>query len=95
MRIVALAPTVAGKNPAEYATHCGCSFNEVKICGRWKGQKGGQVVFRYISIQQLYEDAKVAGTICIDGPVKYVVKDGITDITNEWLFEHVVPTIRR
>ena len=43
----------------------------------------------------MYEDAQVAGTICIDGPVKYVVKDGITDITNEWLFEHVVPTIRR
>jgi len=27
--------------------------------------------------------------------VKYVVKDGITEITNEWLFEHVVPSIRR
>ena len=27
--------------------------------------------------------------------MKYVVKDGITDITNEWLFEHIVPTIRR
>ena len=83
------------KYPAEYATNCGCSFNEVKICGHWKGQKGGRVVFRYINIQQLYEDAKGAGTICIGSPVKYIVKDGITEIPNEWLFEHVVPTIRR
>ena len=26
------------KYPAEYATNCGCSFNEVEICGRWKGR---------------------------------------------------------
>ena len=29
------------KYPAEYATNCGCSFNEVEIRDRWKGQKGG------------------------------------------------------
>ena len=83
------------KYPAEFATNCGCNYNEVEIRGRWKGQKGGRVVFRYINIQQLYEDAKVAATICIGGPVKYVIKDGITGLTREWLFEHVVPAIRR
>ena len=82
------------KGPAEYASQCGRGWNEVEIRGRWKGAKGGRVVFRYISIQQLFEDAKVAATLCLGGAVKYVVKNGLS-ITDAWLFEHVVPNIYR
>ena len=57
------------KCPVEYATNFGASSNEVEICGRWKGQKGGRVVFRYINVQQLYEDARVASLLCRGGPV--------------------------
>jgi len=55
------------KCPAEYATNCGGSTNAVEIRGRWKGQKGGRVVFRYINVQQLYEDAEIAGLLCLGG----------------------------
>ena len=33
------------KCPAEYAANCGAHTIEVEIRGRWKGQKGGRVVF--------------------------------------------------
>ena len=39
------------KCPTEYASNCGASSNEVEIRGRWKDEKGGKVVFRYINIQ--------------------------------------------
>ena len=83
------------KCPAEYAANCGAATNAVEIRGRWKGQKGGRVVFRYINVQQLYEDAEVAGILCLGGPVMYVVKEGLTQITTPWLHEHVVPNIAR
>jgi len=67
--------------------------NEVEIRGRWKGQKGGRVVFLYINVQQLYEDARVANLLCCGGPVQYTIKEVIQDI-DDWLFEHVVPNIR-
>ena len=83
------------KCPAEYATNCGQPTNAVEIRGRWKGQKGGRIVFRYIRVQQLFEDADVAGTLCHGGPVMYAIKDGINALTTTWLFEHVVPNLRR
>ena len=82
------------KCPAEYAANNGASIVEVEIRGRWKGQKGGRVVFRYIKIQQAFEDARVAALLCRGGPIRYKVKDGI-ELTDAWLFEHVVPHIRR
>ena len=39
-------------------------------------------------------DAKVAGSLCVGGPIKYKFKEGIT-LSDDWLFEHVVPNIRR
>ena len=81
------------KCPAEYAANCGGSPNEIEIRGRWKGLKGGRVVFRYIKAQQAYEDARIAALLCRGGPVRYKLKDGIT-IPEEWLFANVVPHIR-
>lgn len=82
------------KLPANYAANCGAHGEEVEIRGRWKGTRGGKIVSRYIDVKQLYQDAKVAGILCIGGPCKYIYKDGCDSITDDWLFEHVVPNIK-
>jgi hypothetical protein len=82
------------KLPSTYAVNCGASWEEVEIRGRWKGSRGGKIVNRYIDVKQLFHDAKVAGILCVGGPCKYDVKEGL-EVPNEWLFEHVVPNIRR
>ena len=82
------------KLPSTYAVNCGATWEEVEIRGRWKGSRGGKFVNRYIDVKQLFHDAKVAGILCVGGPCKDDLKGGI-DIPNEWLFEHVVPTMRR
>ena len=33
------------KCPTEYAALCGAVYIEIEIRGRWKGQKGGRVIF--------------------------------------------------
>ena len=81
------------KFPSNYARGCGCTPDEIEIRGRWKSQ-GQRVVFRYIDVKQLTIDAKVAGVLCIGGPIKYKVKEEVT-LTDDWLFEHVAPNIRR
>lgn len=81
------------KFPSNYARGCGCTPDEIEIRGRWKTQ-GHRVVFRYIDVKQLYVDAKVCGKLCVGGPIKYKPKEGIV-LHDEWLFEHVVPNLRR
>jgi hypothetical protein len=80
------------KFPSNYARGCGCTPDEIEIQGRWKSQ-GQRVVFRYIDVKQLTIDAKVAGVLCVGGPIKYKMKAGVT-LTDDWLFENVVPNIR-
>jgi hypothetical protein len=80
------------KNPSNYARGCGCLPDEIEIRGRWKSQ-GQRVVFRYIDVKQLTIDAKVAGVLCVRGPIKYKLKSDV-NLTDDWLFEHVVPHIR-
>ena len=36
----------------------------------------------------------MAATLCREGPVRYKVKDSVV-LSDAWLFEHVVPNIRR
>ena len=81
------------KYPSNYARGCGCTPDEIEIRGRWKSQ-GQRVVFRYIDVKQLSIDAKVAGVLCVGGPIKYKMVEGV-NLTDDWLFEHVVPNIRR
>ena len=81
------------KYASQYAIDKGASADDVEIRGRWK-KRGGRVVFRYIDPGQLYTDAKVESLLCVGGPVKYQLRQGLP-ITNEWLFEHVVPNIYR
>lgn len=82
------------KYPSNYARGCGCTPDEIEIRGRWKTQ-GQRVVFRYsIDVKQLTIDAKVAGVLCVGGPIKYKLKAGV-NLTDDWLFDNVVPNIRR
>lgn len=79
------------KFPSQYAIDKGASPDDVEIRGRWK-KRGNRVVFRYIDPGQLYTDAKVAGLLCVGGPAKYKLKQGV-EIADDWLFQHVVPNI--
>ncbi len=81
------------KFSSQYVVDKGASPDDVEIRGRWK-KRGRRVVFWYIDPGQLFVNAKVQGLLCVGGPVKYKRKEGI-QISNEWLFEHVVPNIRR
>ena len=79
------------KFPSNYARGCGATPDEIEIRGRWKTQ-GQRVVFRYIDVRQLTVDAKVAGILCVGGPIACCMKQGVT-LTDEWLFEHMCPNI--
>ena len=81
------------KGPATCAKACGASLIEVEARGRWKADKGATAGL-YADLEDKYTDAKVAGILCVGGPCAYRLRDGV-DLSNEWLFEHVVPNIRR
>ena len=68
------------------------SLHEAEVRGRWKRHKGNKVSRRYVDIEQQFIDAKVGGSLCVGGPVKYklVPHSGITD---DWLLHNVVPHI--
>ncbi len=84
------------KFAADYAANCGNSSEEVEIRARWKRLRSGKIVFIYITYEKAYEDAKVAGTLCIGGPIMYKLKDGLDEkITQQWIFEKVIPNIRQ
>lgn len=80
------------KFPATYATERGCTQYEVEIRGRWKAKRNGSVVHRYINPEQLPIDAKVAGVLCMGGAIMYKVKLD-SNVTNEFILTHVVPSI--
>ena len=42
-----------------------------------------------------YPDAKVAGKLCLGGPIKYVLRLTNSGISDDWILEHVVPNIMR
>ena len=75
-----------------YCCQRGCSQQEVEIRGRWKGRRNGSVVNRYINPDQLPTDAKVAGVLCMGGPVFYRLKED-SHVTPEFMRTHVVPGI--
>jgi hypothetical protein len=80
------------KFPATWAAEHGATDPEVEIRGRWKGHKNGRIVNRYISVEQLTTDARVAGLLCVGGPVKYTEKHG-SHVTTDFLLEIVAPHI--
>jgi hypothetical protein len=80
------------KFPSNYTRGCGAIPDEIEVWGRWKSQ-GQRVVFRYIDVKQLTIDAKVAGLLCVGGPIKYKLKQNV-NLTDDWLFDNVVPNMR-
>ena len=80
------------KFPATWASRNGAQQPEIEVRGRWKGSRNGAIVNRYISVDQLPTDAKLAGILAVGGPVKYRVKAD-SHVTDAFLSEVVVPAI--
>jgi len=79
------------KFPATWASMLGAAQHEIDTRGRWKkGQ--GRVSTRYINPEQPYQDARVCGLLCVDGPIKYSLKNGC-GVSSLFLHEHVCPKI--
>lgn len=57
-----------------------------------EGKTNERVVNKYINPEQLPIDAKVAGILCVGGPVKYQLKAN-SHATKAWIRRHVVPGI--
>jgi hypothetical protein len=78
------------KFPGTWCAENGSSDPEVGIRGRWKGNKNGRVVNRYISVEQLSTDAKLAGILAVGGPVRYKLKAD-SHVSNSFLQGIVTP----
>jgi hypothetical protein len=74
-----------------YGRQNGCSIDEVEFRGRWKHKK---VVNVYMDPNAPYIDAKVAGALCVGGPIKYKLRPG-SNISIDWMMQHAVPNIHR
>jgi hypothetical protein len=81
------------KFPATWCAENGCNDPEVEIRGRWKGKKNGRVVNRYISVEQLTTDAKLAAILAIGGPVRYKLKED-SHVSDQFLYDVVAPKIK-
>ena len=80
------------KFAASWARAVGCLVDEIEGRGRWR-QASRKVVSRYINVDQQFLDARVAATLCIGGAIRYKLEDE-SGITDEWLYENVVPGIK-
>ena len=81
------------KFPATWAILLGATQDEVDVRGRWKRGRAGRVSTRYINPCQPYSDAtKVCSLLCVDGPIKYCLKNGC-GVSTLFLHEHVCPKI--
>ena len=80
------------KFPSTWVVENGGTDVEVEIRGRWKGQRNGRTVNRYISPEQLPTDARVASILCVGGAVRYKVKSD-SRVTSLFMQEVVVPGI--
>ncbi len=84
------------KFATDFAVNCGHTDYEIEIRARWKQTRGGKVVYFYIGLKKAFEDASVCASLCIGGPIKYELKEGMdASITPEWIYQHVVPNINR
>lgn len=79
------------KFPSTWCAEHGCTPFEIEVRGRWK-QASGRVVNRYINPNQLPIDAKLAGILCVGGPVKYKLKDD-SNVTDAFLATAVAPAL--
>ena len=82
------------KFAASLAKMWGASDIQVEYRGRWVGEAGRRVVSRvYITRDDPYTDALVAGLLCDGGPIRYSVKVEYA-VTDQWLLSECVPSVR-
>ena len=62
------------KLAATLLARMGLLIKKIECRGRWKGQRAGAVVNRYISTDQEGMDGECAAKLCIGGPIKYKLK---------------------
>jgi hypothetical protein len=73
-----------------HARRSGCSKDDTDSRARWKRKRRQQDDYNDPTLP--YPDAKVAGRLCIGGPIKYELRQN-SGISEEWIAEHVVPNI--
>ena len=79
------------KKGSTMAARHGAMVAMIECRGRWKGPSGNRVVNRsYISPEQEATDAKVAGMLCVGGPVKYKLKY-YAGVSRQFIREVVMP----
>ena len=78
------------KSAATHARQNGCTRDEIDLRGRWK--KKTRQVDVYIDTEVPYPDARVAGTLCVGGPILYQLVAGC-GIDDGWITNNVVPEI--
>ena len=88
------------KAASSYAKRCGMPGSKIDHRGRWmpSGKKAGNRVVSgvYIDPEEEANDADVACTLCIGGPIKYKLDPSLeSEITTDWLIANVVPNIGR
>jgi hypothetical protein len=80
------------KFTSTYARCKGCQRDDIAHRGRWKDAR--KIVDIYIDNYLPYQDAFVAQTLCVGGACSYVL-DCELGITDDWLWQHVVPNMMR
>lgn len=78
------------KSAATHARQNGCSRDEIDLRGRWKKKK--RQVDVYIDTEVPYPDARVAGALCVGGPITYQLVAGC-GVDDGWITNNVVPEI--
>jgi hypothetical protein len=74
------------------ARKSGMTKDDIDHRGRWKRDNRQQDTYADTTIP--FVDAKVAAALCNGGPITYVVKEG-SGISDDWILQHVVPSMRR
>jgi hypothetical protein len=69
----------------------GCGKDDNDLHGRWNGRKHQQDTYADTTIPST--DAKVAAALYRGGQVEYVIKKE-SGITNQWVLDYVVPSMR-
>ena len=80
------------KLSSTHARRSGASKDDRDIRGRWKGR--ARVGDRYDDVELPWPDVKVAQMLCVGGACKYVIKND-SGVSNDFIFEFVVPNIRK
>ena len=74
------------KFPSTFARRNGCSKDDVDARGRWQRKRTSDI---YVDMNLPFPDAKAAASLCVGGPIKYLLRVGC-GISDERLRENVI-----